>query len=105
MKIYLEQVITTVQILTPYVKKIVEEKIIPWAKKQYYAAVNKTVVRMLKKLAELGEKTIICEDKAKKERHKVGFKLGYEFVCTLEILVKEAKQTLSQINDKLDEHI
>lgn len=102
MKIYLEQVITTVQILTPYVKKIAEEKIIPWAKKQYYKAVNRTVVRMLKKLAELGEKTLVCEDKAKKAQHKIGFKLGYEFVCTLEILVNEAKQTLSEINNKLD---
>lgn len=102
MKIYLEQVITTVQILTPYVKKIAEEKIIPWAKKQYYKAVSKTVSRMLKKLAELGEKTIICTDEAKKERHKVGFKLGYEFVCTLEILVKEAKQTLGQINNNFN---
>lgn len=102
MKIYLEQIITTVQILSPYVKKIAEEKIIPWAKKQYYKAVNRTVVRMLKKLAELGEKTISCTDAEKKARHIVGFKLGYEFVCTLEILITGAKQTLSQINNNLD---
>lgn len=101
MRIYFNQVVTAIQIITPYVKKITEEKIIPWAKKQYYKNVNRTVSKMLKKLAELGEKTLACEDKAKRERHKIGFALGYEFVCSLEILIREAKQALSDINAQL----
>ena len=56
---------------------------------------------MLKKLAELGEKALVCEDEAKKERHKLGFKLGYEFVNGLEMLVTEAKKALAEINEKL----
>ncbi|MBQ2644050.1 hypothetical protein IJG14_00575 [bacterium] len=101
MRIYFNHIITLVQIITPYLKKITEEKIIPWSKKQYYKNVNKTVAKMIKKLAELGEKALICDDEAKKERHKLGFKLGYEFVNGLEMLVTEAKKALAEINEKL----
>ena len=102
MKIYLNQVVASLQILKPILQKIIEEKIIPWAKKQYYKNVNKTVAKMLKKLAELGEKALVCEDVAKKESHKLGFKCGYEFVCGLEVLVTEAKTALAEINEKLE---
>ena len=100
-QIYVNQIMTALKILTPYLKKITEEKIIPFLKKKYYENVNKTVSKMLTRLAELGEKAITCEDKEKKAKHKIGFQLGYEFVCTLEILVTEAKKTLTLINGKL----
>ena len=102
-QIYVNQIITAIRIMTPYLKKITEEKIIPFLKKKYYENVNKTVAKMLTRLAELGEKAIVCEDKEKKTRHKIGFKLGYEFVCTLEILVTKAKKTLLVINDRLEQ--
>ena len=102
-QIYVNQILTAVRILTPYLKKIAEEKIIPFLKKRYYENVNKAVAKMLLRLAELGEKAINCEDTEKKARHKIGFKLGYEFVCTLEVLVNEAKKTLSVINDRLED--
>ncbi|MCR5260652.1 MAG: hypothetical protein K6C94_02320 [Candidatus Gastranaerophilales bacterium] len=101
MRIYFNHIITAIQIIAPYLRKITEETIIPWAKKQYYKNVNRTVSKMLKKLAELGEKALVCEDEAKKERHKLGFKLGYEFVLGLERLVTEAKNALAEINTKL----
>lgn len=100
---YVNQIITAIRIMTPYLKKITEEKIIPFLKKKYYENVNKTVSKMLLRLAELGEKAINCEDTDKKARHKIGFKLGYEFVCTLEILVTKAKKTLQVINDRLEQ--
>lgn len=105
MRIYFNQVITALQIITPYVKKIMEEKIIPWAKKQYYKNVNRTVSKMLKKLAELGEKALVCEDYEKKMRHKIGFALGYQFVIGLEKLVTEAKQALMNINVQLGNEV
>lgn len=102
MKIYFNQVVSAISVLTPYLKKITEEKIIPWTKKQYYKFVNKSVSKMLKKLTELGEKALTTEDEVKKERHKIGFKLGYEFVCSLETVVISAKQTLKEINFMLN---
>lgn len=95
------QIVQAIAFVTPYVKQIAEEKIIPWFKKKYYERTEAAIAKMLKKLAELGVKTINCTDKNKKARHIVGFKLGYAFVCALEPLVVQAKDALSEINSKI----
>lgn len=95
------QITTAITILTPYVKEIIQEKIIPWAKKQYYKKLEKTMNKCFLKLTELGEKILTCTDAAKKTKHIVGFKLGYEFVKSLKIVVVKAEEVLTEINTKI----
>lgn len=89
--------------VTPYLKEIAENTIIPWVKKNYYKRAEASIKKMVVKLAELGEKTITCEDEKKKARHTVGFKLGYAFICAVEPVLAEAKNVLAEINTKITE--
>lgn len=88
--------------VTPYLKEIVENTIIPWVKKNYYKRVEASTKKMVIKLGELGEKTINCTDEKKKARHIVGFRLGYAFVCTMVTIFAEAEKVLGEVNAKIN---
>lgn len=99
---YKKKLMALLVTISPYIKEIVQNTIIPWCKKMYYKRTEASIKKMVLKLAELGEKTLTCTDKKKKARHIIGFKLGYVFVCAIEPILAEAKNVLGEINAKIN---
>lgn len=99
---YKKKLLALLVTIAPYVKDIVEEKIIPWGKKLYYKRMEAVTKKMVVKLGELGEKILSCTDAKKRARHIVGFKLGYAFICAIEPILREAKQVLREIDEEID---
>lgn len=79
-----KEIITALlSVAIPYLKKLIESKVVPILVRKSYELFDKRANNVIKKLTKLLEKIKTTEDTEKKQRHLEGFKLG---VNTIEVI-------------------
>lgn len=82
----------------PFVKKLIEEKFIPVAKRYLYSSFQKKKDKLVANILKLYEKYQNCEDPEKKERHKKGLLLGLD---AMEQMAKSLLESVEKIRAEI----
>lgn len=98
-KILTEAIKAILTITLPFIKQLIESKVVPALKRKAYEAVNKKTDKLIADLAQNASKIKDEENQVKKEAYIEGTKLGIETMRALaEKLNKAADEIEKAIN-------
>lgn len=91
----LQKIITTIMTLAvPYIKELIESKVVPLLKRKAYEKVNSKIDALIEDLAQNASKILSEENDIKKAAYIEGSKLG---VDTLRILSEKLAKAANEI--------
>lgn len=86
-------------IAIPYIKELIESKVVPYLIRRSYEIFDSKSNRMIEKLTTLVTKIEATADETKRKRHLEGFKLGVE---TIEVIGKKLLEASEVLRMEID---